>query len=342
MRNLLWVLILTAAVSGCASLQSGGLPGQTANPPAIRSAAPGRTPRGTVVFVHGFMRGRGCFSPAAPGFRLRGWHVVNWVYPSRDRTIEEHAAALRHEVARIAAARPGEPINFVTQSLGGLVVRRVLNLPDCPAEVRQGSAVLLAPPNRGSQAARTCLDNWLGRRVFGAKAGRQLIETPCDGFDATLGVFPAGYRVLVIAGDLGLNPWVSGADDGKVGCWETRLTTPHAYAKIHASHALIPWSPRALRLAWNFLAGGGPPIADVAPSQPLRLPPPAGVTPRPAVPLAARVPDGREPGRKRGRTGRSSPRPSSRWQTPRRAASPGRAGRACSSRRRAPAGDPSS
>jgi len=216
------------------------------------SAMGADAPRGTVVCVHGFLRSRANHWAVAAKLRPT-WRVVNWAYPSRARTIEGHAAALVVELRRQAAAHPGEPIHFVTHSLGGLILRAALNRPDCPPEARQGRAVLMAPPNRGAIVARRLVSIAPVRWVFGRYAGQQLMTTPTDGF-ARLGEFPPTVEVLVIAGRAGCNPLIPGPDDGKVAVAETPLATPHAFATLRAGHSWLAWSPTALRMTRDFLA----------------------------------------------------------------------------------------
>ncbi len=209
--------------------------------------APGR---GTVVCVHGFLRGRGCLWAMERSLKADGWRVENRDYPSRKWTIRKHAEDLAWELNRIAASHPGEPISFVTHSLGGLVVRAALNLPDCPAEARAGAAVLMAPPNLGSAMARRLQGSCLARLAFGPASGRELMEE--EDFEP-LGAFPEGMPVLVVAGDFGFNPWIAGQDDGKVGVEETRLGTPHEFRRVHAGHSWIGWCPTVLRVSKRFL-----------------------------------------------------------------------------------------
>ncbi len=229
-----WLAVLAAACLGCFR---------------ARAERPG-----TVVCVHGFMRTRANTWAAAVALRGDGWRVVNWGYASRTKMIEAHARDLATELRRIATGHPGEPISFVTHSLGGLVVRAALNRPDCPEEARRGRVVLLAPPNRGSALARRLSGFAPARWVFGKHAGRELMETPEDGFDA-LGDFPPSCGVLVLAGDAGLNPWIPGPDDGKVGVDETRLSTPHRLRRVRAGHSWIAWAPQAVLAARDFLGG---------------------------------------------------------------------------------------
>jgi hypothetical protein len=113
--------------------------------------------------------------------------------------------------------------------------------------------VLLAPPNRGAIIARRLYPVAPVRWVFGSHAGRELMTTPQDGFDA-LGAFPPTVAVLVIAGRAGCNPLIPGPDDGKVGVAEAALPTPHAFTTLPAGHSWLSWSPAALRLTRQFLA----------------------------------------------------------------------------------------
>ena len=120
-----------------------------------------------------------------------------------------------------------------------------------------GCAVLVAPPNRGSILARRLSKCCLMRRVFGDKSGKELLESGPHSFQS-LGRFPLGMPVMVIAGASGHNPLIPGKDDGKVGCWETRLRTDHEYRQIRGGHSWITWSPKAIRIARDFIGRGRP------------------------------------------------------------------------------------
>lgn len=206
--------------------------------------------KGTVYCLHGFLRSSWSMEAIATDLKIRKFRVTNWDYPSRSRTIDEHAEALLFHLKNTAKNFPGEPIHFVTHSMGGLVVRRTVNLPGCPVEAREGKAVLIAPPNRGSTFAHMLAEKKPMRMILGTQAGRELMEM--DNFDH-LGQFPPEMDVLVIAGKFGWNPMVPGKNDGKVTVAETKLSTPHKHIVINAGHSWISYAPRTIKETHRFL-----------------------------------------------------------------------------------------
>ncbi len=206
----------------------------------------------SIVLVHGFLRSSRSMSTLAYSFKKEGWDVINWSYPSRQRYIEDHAEELIVSLNALSQRKPGKPINFVTHSMGGLIVRCALNHPDCPEEAKIGRAVLIAPPNRGSMFARYLQKYNVVRWLVGQKSGRQLLTTPIDGFDQ-LGKFPEYMPVMIISGTGGFNPVIPGRNDGKVGLKETCLTTSHFHETSSAGHSWICDSPDVVKKAKIFL-----------------------------------------------------------------------------------------
>jgi triacylglycerol esterase/lipase EstA (alpha/beta hydrolase family) len=204
----------------------------------------------TVYCLHGFLRSKLAMEALATNLRLQKFTVVNWDYPSRSQTIDEHAEELLLKLQNTAIESPGEPISFVTHSMGGLIVRRALNLPGCPYEAQNGRAVLIAPPNQGSTFARLMAESKTMNTILGNNAGRELMEA--ENFDY-LGQFPSQMEILVIAGKLGWNPSIGRPNDGKVTVEETRLSTPHQHLTVLAGHSWITYSPRVVKETRKFL-----------------------------------------------------------------------------------------
>jgi hypothetical protein len=207
----------------------------------------------TVYCIHGFMRAPSCMNKMARQFEEEGYASVKWGYPSKEKYIQEHAADLVKSLQETAAKKPGEPIHFVTHSLGGLIVRSAHNHPDCPEEAKQGRAVLLVPPNQGTQFGQFLGKSKPMRKMLGDRAGKQLMF--CDHFDF-LGEFARGKQVLIISGTYGWNPVVEGKNDGKVGVKESCLNTPHQHVTHFSGHSWIMYSDGVIDTAKRFVALG--------------------------------------------------------------------------------------
>ena len=187
-----------------------------------------------VVCIHGFMRHQICMKHMAKKLRQSGHTPIIWGYKSRSKTIEEHSADL---VASLKKLEGNGPINFVTHSMGGLIVRAALNHPACPQRAKEGAVIMLAPPNRGSAIARALKGVLLVEKAFGKKAGQQLLN-----YDQThiqdLGTFPATCSITCIAG----------SKDWKVKIEETYLETEHTHHVIECGHTTIMKDPHAIKI----------------------------------------------------------------------------------------------
>jgi len=204
----------------------------------------------TVVCLHGFMRSEKSMDKMSRALEKEGYATVNWSYPSKEGTIREHALYLNEKLQEIARKRPGEKIHFVTHSMGGIVLRTAINLPACPKEARKGNAVLLAPPNQGARFAHFLGKYQWVHEIFGPHAGRELLTK--ENFDE-IGEFPPNMQVMVVGGVAGVNPWLSGKNDGKVAFEETCLNTPHTHMKTWAGHSWMMWDKRVIKRSIEFL-----------------------------------------------------------------------------------------
>jgi pimeloyl-ACP methyl ester carboxylesterase len=206
----------------------------------------------TVVLLHGLGRTRASMWLVAHEARRRGMDVLNWGYPSRARSIAEHAAALREQAGpRIERA---ERVHFVTHSLGGIVVRRFLA--DAPLP-NMGRALMLAPPNAGSEVADRLRAWWLYRFVTG-RPGQEL----GTGEGATPCALPApDFELGVIAGSLSstwpvVSRWVPAPCDGLVSVASAGACPGSSLLVVPTGHTLLPWTPSVVRRALDFLETG--------------------------------------------------------------------------------------
>lgn len=215
---------------------------------------------GSVVCLHGFFRSFKCMIPIANTLHNEGLNVYIWDYKSRYLKIEDHAENLVEILNTIAKERPGEPIHFVTHSLGGVIVRAAVNHPNCPHEAKIGRATLYAPPNQGAQLARRFQKSSVVRWIFGKGAGAQLLDYSQKEM-ASIGEFPSSMEVLVIAGTKGSRVFgelIHEPNDGKVTVDETYLNTPHYHKKLHVSHNWIMTSRQSLNITKNFILSHPP------------------------------------------------------------------------------------
>jgi pimeloyl-ACP methyl ester carboxylesterase len=205
-----------------------------------------------VVCIHGFMGGKWCMSYLEKNLLEDGWEVVNWDYPSRDDTIQNHGEKLTLCLKDLARQKPGRPIHFVTHSMGSLVLLAALNQPEIPLEAKTGRLVLIAPPLKGSLWAR-----WIGqfeliRKILKEYSGKELM-TETNYFE-TFGDFPESIqKILVIAGSFGFNPILDGENDGTIAVTETFLNKPHEHIVVKSGHKTIVFNTSVSEITKAFL-----------------------------------------------------------------------------------------
>ena len=212
-------LLLALTLGGCASLGAGG----------------DAEPRELVVLVHGM--GRSPLSMAAlhVGLRREGYRTLNFGYNSFGPSIAEIAEQLGAELDGAMEHEPPPRVHFVTHSLGGIVVRQLLET-DRPDAL--GRVVMLAPPNGGSHEADK-LAGWLGWMF------RPMRELRTENSTVSRMAPPRDVEVAVIAGDR----------DGKVSVEETRLEGAE-HVVVRSAHTFIMTKPSVGRLVRCFLSTG--------------------------------------------------------------------------------------
>ncbi len=204
-----------------------------------------------ILLIHGIGRSTGTFTNMKAAMLQQGHAAVSVSYPSTRRSIEAHAAQIARLISNLENTKR---ISFVTHSMGGLVVRKLLaRNDDWKTKITVDSIVQIAPPNQGSAIARWLKDNPLYKTVSGP-AGQEL--TP----EATARLPPLKHVFSIIAGgrntEKGYNPLLPGDDDGTVSVKETYLAGASDFLIIPAIHARLSNDPRTIKATLNFLRLG--------------------------------------------------------------------------------------
>lgn len=135
--------------------------------------------------------------------------------------------------------------HFVTHSMGGIVVRSMLNRHEITGPNR---VVMLAPPNQGSRIAAHWYDN--------------VLRFPWGGFDPLHKLLPGERGQCATAGDpdaefgviAGVQP--GKRDDGKVFVEEARWSHARDFLVVPFGHTFIMARPRVIEQTATFLREG--------------------------------------------------------------------------------------
>jgi triacylglycerol lipase len=206
-----------------------------------------------VVLLHGLIRSSRSMSVVADALEREGYRVCNVSYPSRHHSIE--VLASDHVAPQVKRCFPesGAPIDFVTHSMGGIIVRQMVA---SAAVSRIGRVVMFGPPNGGSEIVDELGSWWLFGAINGP-AGREL-GTTADSVPKRLG--PATFEVGIIAGNRPRNwllaRYLPGLNDGKVSVASAALDGMKDFVVMDLNHTFMIRDRDAIAQTVRFLRTG--------------------------------------------------------------------------------------
>lgn len=203
----------------------------------------------SVVILHGIAKSNSHTKKLANFLAQNNYEVINLNYPSTKYQLEELSKIIYDEIN--AKINHNTKLNFVGYSMGGLLVRIILNKYKFKNLNR---VVQLATPNHGSEVADFLQNNYLFKKIFGPSG--QELTTNQEKIKHLLNG-KIYYELGIIAGSLSFDPisslLIPGQDDGKVSIRSTKLPGMKDHVIIKSSHLFFPSNKEVQRQTLNFL-----------------------------------------------------------------------------------------
>lgn len=204
-----------------------------------------------IILLHGLARSAHSMKKMAKALADEGYLIINVNYPSRQYQIKKLAD---QAIQRALATCPQEAtINFVTHSMGGILVRQFLSN---NVIKNMGRVVMLGPPNQGSQVVDK-LSNIPGFKLVNGPAGIQLGTTK-QSVPNSLG--PVDFELGIIAGTRSINPLLSlmipKPNDGKVSVDSSKVAGMIDHIALPVTHSFMMTNETVIAQVIYFLRHG--------------------------------------------------------------------------------------
>ena len=210
------------------------------------------TPRAAVCF-HGFLRTGRSMRPVRQRLLGEGWQSVHLPTARYELKPIDHLGvwAARH-LEEASAKVGGAPVDVVTHSMGGLVLRA--SLVHSPPVRR---VVMLSPPNAGALRAHQ-MRSLIPVHLLGWDPLAPLLPGAPDRLPTAEGPLEVGVITGARGDDAhrGYFPWLGADNDGKVRVDEAPLAGANDFTVVKAHHTFIMARPDVLDLVTCFLNSG--------------------------------------------------------------------------------------
>lgn len=204
-----------------------------------------------VILLHGLARSERSMQKLEKALLKHGYFVQNVSYESTRNNVGKLAE--RAISPALAACKESGKVNFVTHSLGGILVRQYLQ--NHPIE-NLGRVVMLGPPNKGSEVVDKMRD-FPGFYFFHGDAGLEL-GTGATSLPNKLG--RANFDLGIIAGTRSVNLFLSslipGVDDGKVSVENTKLEGMRDHLEMEVTHPFMMRNDKVIDQVVHYLETG--------------------------------------------------------------------------------------
>jgi pimeloyl-ACP methyl ester carboxylesterase len=187
-----------------------------------------------VILLHGLARTDNSMDKLQAALVKEDFTVINVRYESTKNTIETLAPSAIDPALEKCGVGIG--VNFVTHSMGGILVRQYLSQKPLP---QLNKVVMLGPPNKGSEVVDV-LGQFPGFHFVNGDAGLQL-GTGQSSVPNTLGA--VDFDLGIIAGSRSINLILSaiipGPDDGKVTIENTKIQGMTDHIEMPVTHPFM-------------------------------------------------------------------------------------------------------
>ncbi len=206
-----------------------------------------------VILLHGLARTASSMEKLQEKLEQADYLVVNVDYDSRKHPIPSLADMAIGDGLQACRYKKVKRINFVTHSLGGILVRHYLSTKNIPELHR---VIMLGPPNQGSEVVDSLRDV-PGFEALNGPAGMQLGTSSTD-IPRQLG--PVDFELGVIAGtqsiNLILSTYLPGTDDGKVTLESAKVKGMKDFIALPVTHPMMMKNSRVIEQTLHFLQQG--------------------------------------------------------------------------------------